>query len=83
MGKILINVTVPLISKTYDMFVPVKCLLGELTKIIANGVKELSDGRFVPSGDEQLVCADPELLPDPEKTMSDYGFGDGSKFFLI
>ena len=83
MDRILINVTIPLIEKTYDMFVPARCRIGKLVEIISNGVKELSDGKFVPSGDEQLVCADPEMLPDPQNTMFDYGFSDGSRFFLI
>lgn len=83
MEKILINISIPLIEKAYDMFVPAKCHISKLIEVITNGVRELSESKYVPSGGEQLVCADPEMLLDPQKTMSDYGFSDGSRFFLI
>ena len=83
MNRVLINLRVPAISDSFDIFVPSDVPISKLNKIIANGVSELTSGVYVVSEQEQLCIKEPLGLLNPQLTLQDYGITDGMQLFLI
>ena len=83
MEKLLICLYVPAIGERFDLFVPRDCDIGTLTKILADGVVQLSDGRFDASGKEMLAMKDPDLLLHPARCLEDYAVRDGAQLVLL
>ncbi len=83
MEKILIGVCVPSIQMNYDAFIPLDTPVGELAEIIANGVAEMSDGKYAVSHLEMLSLKEPESLLNPQLTLRDYSVRDGMKLYLL
>ncbi len=83
MEDLLVSVEVPSIQEKYDIFVPSDLLIGLLSDVLSNGVRELSNGRYQKSGKEMLMMLDPDVLLDPEKSLQDYGIGSGTRLMLL
>lgn len=83
MNKVLIELHIPAISEHFDIFAPVDVPIGTLSKIIADGVAELSNDSYVISGYEQLCLREPVGLLSPLCSLQDYGVKDGTQLYLI
>ncbi len=83
MEKLLVGLYVPAVQEHFDLFVPARLKIAELTELMATGVNDLSDGQFSQTGMEMLCLRDPDLLLQPEKSLQDYGIEDGTQMILI
>lgn len=83
MEKVLLGIHAAAIGLHYDAFVPTDVPISKLTTLIVNGITELTDGKYEPSGLELLSLQEPEYLFDPMLTLSDYQVRDGMQLFLI
>lgn len=83
MNKVLIEICVPVIGDRFDVFVPVDVPIGELNKVVANGVAEITSGRYVASKNEHLCQKEPVSILDPSLTLQDYDIQDGKQLYLI
>jgi len=83
MEKILVSLDVPILGEKYDIFVPEDIKISSLTEVLAQGVFDVSGGKYAVSGREMLMLLEPELLLDPQKTLGDYDVGDGSPMMMI
>lgn len=83
MEKILIGLYVPAAQERFDIFVPEDLGISVLSKMLAEGVVDLCNGRYNYSGHEMLMLKNPDLLLNPAKTMADYGIKDGSQLVLL
>ena len=83
MNKVLVEVFVPAIEDHFDIFAPVDVPIRDLIGIMADGVAELTNGKYIPSGCEQLCLKEPEGLLDPALALQDYGIKDGTQLYLI
>ena len=83
MEEILISIEVPSIQERYDIFAPDDLQIGKLSEVLANGVRDLSNGRYGKSGKEMLMRLAPDRLLDPSKTLRDYGVGNGAHLMLL
>lgn len=83
MNKVLVEVCVPATGDCFDTFVPTDVPIEGVTKVLADGVAELTDGKYVLSGWEQLCLKEPSGLLDPSLTLQDYGIKDGTQLYLI
>ncbi len=83
MEKVLLGIRVPAVKAEYDAFVPLDVPVSELTEIIADGFRELTNGKYEVSGLEMLSLKEPALLLDPNQTLRDYGVRDGMQLYLI
>lgn len=83
MDKLLIGLFVPAISEHYDLFAPPGLKIGELTKILANAVADLSSGRYTVSQQEMLSASETGILLHPDRCLADYGICDGAQLVLI
>jgi hypothetical protein len=83
MEKVLVGIHVPSVKSNCDAFVPLDVPVSELTEIIADGFRELTNGKYEVSGLEMLSLKEPALLLDPKHTLREYGVKDGMQLYLI
>ena len=83
MNKALVELYVPAVGDYFDVFVPVDVPIGELTDVIANGIVELTNGKYVASKYEQLCLRVPAGLLNPSLTLQDYGVKDGTRLYFV
>lgn len=83
MNKILVEIYVPAIGEHFDVFVPVDVPIRDVTKVITDGVVEVTSGRYVASNFEQLCLKEPVGLLNPLRTLEDYGVKIGTKLYLV
>lgn len=83
MNKVLVEIYVPAIYEHFDVFVPTDASIKELNGIIANGIAEITNGKYIVSGCEQLCIKEPSGLLNPALTLQDYGIKDGIQLYLI
>lgn len=83
MNKVLIEINIPALKEHFDIFLPVDIQIGILSEVIADGVAEITDGRYVVSKCEQICMDEPIGLLCPTLTLQDYGAKDGMKLYLI
>lgn len=83
MNKVLVEICIPAIGDHFDVFAPVDVPIKDLTVVIASGVAEISNGRYVTSGCERLSLKEPSGLLDPVFALEDYDIKDGMQIYLI
>lgn len=83
MKKLLVEIIVPAINEQFDVFIPRDVLIKELNTIVAEGVAEMTNGKYIVSGYEQLCLEEDSLLLNPLMTLSEYSVNNGMKLFLI
>lgn len=81
--KVLVDVSVPVISKRYDVLVPDFLLVQEAANLIASAVEKLSNNMYVSSGRELLCSAESEQLLQEDVPMSSYGIKNGDHLILF
>jgi hypothetical protein len=83
MNKVIVSVYVPILNKTFDIFIPTQSQLFEVTELVKRAVSELSEGQFIPSRETVMsLKASGEIL-DANSTISELGIGNGTKLMLI
>lgn len=83
MKKILICLEVPIISQSYEVYVPDFLQVGELTRLLVRAVRELSSGRYMPS-DEVFLCAKAQdIVLNEHVTLADCGIGHGDHLVMV
>jgi len=83
MNKILIKIYVPATGDSFDMFVPVDVPIQDVSRVMADGVSEITNGKYLVSGLEQLCMREPSGLLNPSLSLQDYGIRDGMQMYLI
>lgn len=83
MNKVLIEIRVPAIYEQFEVFMPTDVPIKDLNGIIASGVAEITNGKYIVSGCEQLCLKEPAGLLNPFLTLQDYGLKDGMQIYLI
>ena len=83
MDKIIVHLIVPAIGQEYDMYIPTTILVNELTKLIIQSIKELTEQFYVSSGSEILCLKDRNCIIDQEETVESYGIQNGDHIVLI
>ena len=83
MNKVLINVYIPILNKSYDVFVPLQSQIFEVTELIKRAVAELSEGQFMPSRDTVLARKATGEILDINSTVFETEIGNGTKLMLV
>ena len=83
MNNVLVNVYVPILNKSYDIFIPVQSQLFEVIDLIKKTVYELSEGQFVPSKDTVISLKTSGEILDINRTVFELNIGNGTKLMLI
>lgn len=83
MNKVLVNVYVPMLNNSYDVFIPLQSQLFEVTELIKKAVFELSEGQFMPTGETVISLKSTGEIPDANRTVFELGIENGAKLMLI
>lgn len=83
MNKILVEVSVPTIEKTFDIFIPVNKKIGHAIIQISQGVSELTDGAYIAKKNAILCNKLNGSIYNPNIIVKDSGLMNGSKVMLI
>jgi len=83
MEKALIEVYVPAIEESYDIFVPLNCMVNELLILISETISNLSLHRYVHNKDSMLCYRDNGAIIDINATAEEAGIINGLQLMLI
>ncbi len=83
MDKVLVEVFVPAVSQTYDIFIPLSSTLFEVTELIKKAVFELSDNMFIPSSTTAICRHGDGAILNINMSVYELGIHNGSKLMLI
>lgn len=83
MNKVLVNVYIPILNRSYDVFIPIQSQIFEVTELIKRAVSELSEGQFMPSRDTVLAYKTTGEILDINCTVFELEIGNGAKLMLI
>lgn len=83
MNKVLVNVYVPILNASYDVFIPMQSQLFEVADLIKKAVAELSEGRFIPMRDTTISLRSNGMILNINSTILELSIGNGTKLMLI
>ena len=83
MDKKLIEVYVPALSESFDIFVPKKCMVYELLALISQTIASLSSDRYVHTSNSMLCYRDNGRIMDINATAEEAGIENGLQLLLI
>ena len=83
MDKVLVEVYVPVLNRSYDMFIPLRLRISEVLTLLKKAIVDLSDGTFV-ADDNTVICRreDGKIL-DINLSVYELNIQNGSKLMLI
>ncbi len=82
-NKILIGLYVPLIEKSYDIYIPINKKIGTVKKLIEDGLRELTDNSYIIKEDSNFYNKENGQIYDVNKTVRETDLENGSKILLI
>lgn len=83
MDKVLIEVYVPLLDRSFDMFVPLISPMYEVLALIKRAVTEMSDGRFMPDEGTALCHREDGTIININLSVYELDIRNGSRLMLI
>ena len=82
-NKILICLYIPLIEKSYDLFIPINKKIGTIKKLIEEGLIEITENDYVISPETNFYSKETGQAYDVNKTVKDTGLKNGSRVILV
>lgn len=81
--KILTEIYVPAIGRTFDIFIPSEQPMYIILDLIKKAVYEISGGLFVPDKNTAICYRDDGTILNIDKTVYELRIRNGSKLMLI
>ena len=82
-NKILICLYIPLIEKSYDLFIPINKKIGTVKRLIEEGLVELTDSSYIIKENTNFYSKDTGDIYDVNLAVRDTDLKNGSKVILI
>lgn len=82
-NKILIELEIPLLEKTYDLFIPINKKIGTVKKLIETSLQELTGTDYEIREDTNFYSKDTGEIYDVNKTVRDTDLKNGSRIILL
>ena len=82
-NKVLIKLYVPMVEKSYDVFVPINKKVEQIILLLGEAVNELTDGTFIIQPSTQLCDKVTGEYFDNNKYVKESGIKNGSEVILI
>lgn len=82
-NKILIELEIPLLEKTYDLFIPINKKIGTVKKLIEASLQELTKTDYEIREDTNFYSKDTGEIYDVNKTVRDTDLKNGSRIILL
>ena len=82
-NKVLVELIVPEIEKSYDIYIPVGKKVGSVIKLLNKAIFELSDGTYNGGTKNQMYNRDTWIRYDNNVLIKDTDIRNGSKVILL
>lgn len=82
-NKILICLYIPLIEKSYDLFIPINKKIGTIKKLIEEGLLEITEHDYIISPETNFYSKETGQVYDVNKTVKDTDLKNGSRIILV
>lgn len=82
-NKILIELDIPLIEKSYDLYIPINKKIGTLKKLIEEALVELTDNAYIIKNETNFYSKETGQIYDVNQTVRDTDLKNGSRIILI
>lgn len=83
MEKVLVEVFVPVLDRSFDIFIPLQSPMYEVLELIKKAVKEMSDGRFVANENTAICHREDGTIININLSVYELEIRNGSKLMLI
>lgn len=83
MDKYLVEIYVPLLDRSFDMFLPAASPMYDVLELIKKAVVEMSDGRFVANENTTLCHREDGTIININLSVYELELRNGSKLMLI
>lgn len=83
MEKILVEVYVPSLLKSFDIFIPSVSQMGTVLELIKKAVNEITDGQFSPMENTVICNFETGKILDINKSVGELEICNGSRLMLI
>ncbi|MGN0179455.1 MAG: methyltransferase [Monoglobaceae bacterium] len=83
MDKVLVNIYVPIINTSYDMFIPLTLRMYEALDMVKKAVTEMSDGRFIANANNVICSRNDGTVLNINLSVFELGIKNGSRLMLI
>lgn len=82
-NKILIELEIPLIEKSYDLYIPINKRIGTIKKLIEEALVELTDGAYEIKLETNFYSKETGQIYDVNKNVRETDLKNGSRIILI
>lgn len=82
-NKINVDVFVPTLDKSFNLFIPVNKSVGEIVQLLNKAINELSDGEFPISNNLSLINLYTGILYNFEFSVKNNKIENGSRLILL
>lgn len=83
MDKVLVEIFVPVLNNSFDMFIPKSSSMAQVLELIKKAIKEMSDGRFVANENTTLCHKEDGTIININLSVAELEIRNGSKLMLI
>ena len=81
--KILVSISVPAILESHDILIPAELKVNSIIPMIAHAIEEISNGRYVSSGEEYLCSVENNIRINQFSTLAESGIRNGDHLVLL
>ena len=82
-NKILIEIEIPLIEKSYDLYIPINKKIGTIKRLMEEALVELTDSAYIIKQDTNFYSKETGQIYDVNKNVRDTDLKNGSRIILI
>ncbi len=82
-NKILIELSIPSIEKTYDLYIPISKKIGTVKNLIENALIELTDNAYLIREDTNFYSAETGEIYNVNANVIDTDLENGSRIILL
>lgn len=82
-NKVLVQLTIPEIDKTYDIYLPINKKIGNIINLLNKSISELCEGEFPISNSNSLYNIDSKEKYLPDVLLYNTNIRNGSRLVLI
>lgn len=82
-NKILLEISIPSIEKSYDVFVPVSKRIGTIKSLVEKGIIDLTDHNYKVKEDTNLYSKETGEIYDINMKIIDSDLKNGSRLILL
>lgn len=82
-NKILIELEIPLIEKSYDLYIPINKKIGTIKKLIEEALIELTDNAYEIKPETNFYSKETGQIYDVNRNVRDTDLKNGSRIILI